>query len=89
MAARSIVLPPPFAYGYAASPVPYPFFAPVTHVTGIACGNGTLSGGRYRGIAPQAHIISLKILDAMGQGTSLRAIRAMRWICLLYTSRCV
>ena len=57
-----------------------PFFAPATHVTGIACGNGTLSGGRYRGIAPQAHIISLKILDAMGQGTSLRAIRAMRWI---------
>lgn len=31
-------------------------------------------------MAPQAHIISLKILDAMGQGTSLRAIRAMRWI---------
>lgn len=79
MAARSIFLPP-FAYEYAAPPVPYPSFAPVTHVTGIACGNGTLSGGRYRGIAPQAHIISLKILDAMGQGTSLRAIRAMRWI---------
>ncbi len=51
-----------------------------THVTGIACGNGTLSGGRYAGIAPQAHIISLKILDNNGQGSSSHAVAALRWI---------
>lgn len=51
-----------------------------THVAGIACGNGWYADGRYCGAAPQAHIIALKILDAYGQGTSARAIRAMRWI---------
>lgn len=51
-----------------------------THVAGIACGNGWYAGGKYCGVAPQAHIIALKILDAYGQGTSARAIRALRWI---------
>ena len=36
---------------------------PVTHVTGIVCGNGYASGGKYQGIAPQSNIISIKILD--------------------------
>jgi len=52
----------------------------VTHVTGIACGSGTLSNGRYRGIAPEAYIISLKILDSNGQGSSSHAVAALRWI---------
>ena len=51
-----------------------------THVAGIACGNGTLSGGIYRGIMPHAGIISIKILDRRGQGNSLQAVRALRWI---------
>lgn len=51
-----------------------------THVAGIACGNGFLSDGKYCGSAPEAHIIALKILDASGQGTSARAISALRWI---------
>lgn len=49
-------------------------------MTGIACGNGFLSHGKYQGIAPYAHIISLKILDHLGQGNSFRAISAFRWI---------
>ena len=55
-------------------------FIPVSHVTGIACGNGTLSHGVYCGIMPHAHIVSIKILDQKGQGNSLQAIRALRWI---------
>lgn len=55
-------------------------FASVTHVTGIACGNGTLSDGLYRGIAPAVNIISIKILDRKGQGNSAQAVRALRWI---------
>ena len=51
-----------------------------THVTGIACGNGWLSDGKYCGTAPLSHIIALKILDAHGQGNSAKAIQAMRWI---------
>lgn len=52
----------------------------MTHVTGIACGNGALSRGRYCGIAPAAQIISIKILDRLGQGNSAQAVRALRWI---------
>lgn len=52
----------------------------MSHVTGIACGNGALSNGFYRGIAPEAHIISLKILDRQGQGTSIHAQSAFEWI---------
>jgi len=55
-------------------------FASVTHVTGIACGNGFLSDGVWKGIAPQANIVSLKILDRNGQGNSSQAVKALRWI---------
>ena len=57
-----------------------PFIAHVTHVTGIACGNGYASHGKYQGIAPKSHIISLKILDRNGQGNSAQAIAGLRWI---------
>ena len=52
----------------------------MTHVTGIACGNGYLSQGVWKGIAPHANIISLKILDRNGQGNSIHAVKALRWI---------
>lgn len=57
-----------------------PSIAPVTHVTGIACGNGYLSDGRYSGIAPECAVVSLKILDKNGQGNSVQAVAALRWI---------
>ena len=52
----------------------------VTHVTGIACGNGFLSRGIWQGIAPDVNIVSLKILDRRGQGSSAHAIKGLRWI---------
>lgn len=52
----------------------------MTHVTGIACGNGIMSQGRYQGAAPDAEIIGLKILDRLGQGSSMAALTAFRWI---------
>lgn len=51
-----------------------------THVAGIACGSGALSGGIYRGIAPGANIIPIKILDKYGRGNSLAAILAIQWV---------
>ncbi len=51
-----------------------------THVAGIACGNGLLSKGKYQGIAPNANIIALKILDKDGQGSSSHAVFALTWI---------
>ncbi len=51
-----------------------------THVSGIACGNGASSNGIFRGVAPSAHIISLKILDKYGKGNSLAALNGIQWI---------
>lgn len=52
----------------------------MTHVTGIACGNGWNSDGIYRGIAPDVNIVSVKILDRYGQGNSTHAVLGLRWI---------
>ncbi|GFI61021.1 serine protease AprX [Clostridiales bacterium] len=51
-----------------------------THVCGIVCGSGFLSGGRYHGIAPKANLIVLKILDKMGRGSTAAALRAIQWV---------
>ena len=51
-----------------------------THVSGIACGNGASSNGIFRGVAPSAHIISLKILDKYGKGNSLATLNGIQWI---------
>jgi len=39
-----------------------------THVAGIIAGNGFLSNGARKGIAPGASLIGLKVLDAEGRG---------------------
>lgn len=51
-----------------------------THVSGIACSNGWMSQGKYCGIAPQAHIIAIKILDSSGRGSASTALKAIKWI---------
>ena len=47
-----------------------------THVAGIIAGNGYDSGGARAGIAPAAHIVSLKVLDADGRGVISDVIAA-------------
>jgi serine protease AprX len=51
-----------------------------THVSGIIAGNGYDSQGKQAGIAPGASLISLKVLDAGGQGTISRIIAALDWV---------
>lgn len=50
-----------------------------THVSGILCGEGTIQR-EYRGIAPQADLISLKVLDKNGNGHRGQVIRAIKWV---------
>jgi serine protease AprX len=45
-----------------------------THVAGILAGNGHDSAGRFFGIAPNANIINLRVLDANGGGTDGQVI---------------
>jgi subtilisin family serine protease len=51
-----------------------------THVSGIIAGNGYDSLGQKSGIAPSASLISLKVLDANGNGTISNIIAALNWI---------
>jgi len=48
-----------------------------THVAGIVAGNGHDSAGRFFGIAPNANIINLRVLDANGGGSDSQVIAAI------------
>lgn len=51
-----------------------------THVSGIIAGSGKASRGKYKGIAPEAAIIAVKVLDAAGNGRIANVINGARWI---------
>jgi serine protease AprX len=51
-----------------------------THVAGIIAGNGTDSNGQKAGSAPDASIVSLKVLDANGNGSIGNIISALDWV---------
>jgi len=51
-----------------------------THVAGIIAGNGTDSNGQKAGSAPDASIVSLKVLDANGNGNIGNIIAALDWV---------
>ncbi len=51
-----------------------------TFVAGVAAGNGYLSGGKYKGIAPEAAIIGVKVMDDEGSGDSSDIIAGMQWV---------
>jgi serine protease AprX len=50
-----------------------------THVAGIIAGNGFDSLGVRAGIAPDAHLVSLKVLDQNGRGVISNVISALDW----------
>ena len=47
---------------------------------GILAGNGKASGGKYRGIAPEALIICGKVLDYKGGGSLKSLLKGLQWI---------
>lgn len=49
-------------------------------VAGIACGNGLVSGGEYRGSAPKADLVAIKALGKNGEGSAFDILEAMQWI---------
>lgn len=51
-----------------------------THIAGILCGNGKMSKGRYKGIAPECKLICAKVLDRQGGGSLGSLISAIDWI---------
>jgi serine protease AprX len=59
--------------------VPYDDNGHGTHVSGIIAGNGYDSYGRHAGMAPGAHIVSLKVLDGNGAGVISDVIAAFEY----------
>jgi serine protease AprX len=65
-----------FVNGYTA---PYDDNGHGTHVAGIIMGNGYDTYGIRAGMAPAAHLVSLKVLDANGGGYISDVIAAIDW----------
>src|SRR5207253_9628851 len=61
-------------------PLPYDDNGHGSHVAGIIAGNGLDSNGRRMGAAPDASLVSLKVLDANGAGTISQVIQALDWV---------
>ena len=55
-----------------------------SHVAGIIAGNGYDSKGEKSGIAPEASIVALKVLDKDGKGSVSNIIAALNWVALNY-----
>ena len=51
-----------------------------THVCGILCGSGGVSGGKFRGMAPGSRLIVGKVLDLHGEGSCDVMMEALQWI---------
>ena len=60
-----------------ASDQPSDEFGHGTHVAGVIAGNGFDSGGARIGVAPEAHLVGLKVLDAEGTGYMSDVIAAI------------
>ena len=51
-----------------------------THVAGIIAGNGSMSGGLYKGVAPEANLVGVKVLDSTGGGRTSDVIAGIQWV---------
>jgi serine protease AprX len=51
-----------------------------THVAGIIAGNGYDSNGTLKGVAPDANIISVRVINQHGKATASSIIRGIQWV---------
>jgi len=61
------------------NPSPYDDHGHGTHCASTAAGTGEASGGLYTGVAPEASLIGLKVLNSAGSGTEADIIAAVQW----------
>jgi serine protease AprX len=50
-----------------------------THIAGIIAGNGLSSHGKYKGMAPEAKLVGVKVLDKKGSGNISDVISGIEW----------
>ena len=51
-----------------------------THVAGLIAGSGVKSEGKFTGVAPNANIVALKVLDSKGAGKTSNVLAALDWV---------
>src|SRR5215203_3494741 len=51
-----------------------------THVASLAAGNGRIASGQFVGIAPNANLVNLRVLNSQGIGSTSSVLRALDWI---------
>ncbi|MCD4782343.1 MAG: S8 family peptidase [Candidatus Eremiobacteraeota bacterium] len=51
-----------------------------THCSGIAAGDGTASEGKYKGAAPEASLVGVKVLSGSGSGSFSDVISGIQWV---------
>ena len=51
-----------------------------TFIAGIIAGNGTASGGKWKGVAPQAKLLSVKIAGASGAADVSNVLAGIQWV---------
>lgn len=61
-------------------PCPYDDNGHGTHISAIIGGSGEASGGKYQGMAPGCHLISVKVLDSKGGGYASDVLMGLKWI---------
>ncbi|WP_143466716.1 S8 family peptidase [Lentzea kentuckyensis] len=64
---------------FTASPDAGDHFGHGTHVASIIAGTGAKSRGKYHGVAPDAHILDVKVLGDNGSGQDSGIIAGMEW----------
>lgn len=51
-----------------------------TFVAGVALGNGTVSGRKIRGIAPNAELVAVKVISQTGECGAFKILEGMQWV---------
>jgi serine protease AprX len=51
-----------------------------THLAGVIAGDGSASGGKWRGVAPGANLVSVKVAGANGATDVSVVIAAIQWV---------
>lgn len=51
-----------------------------TFMAGLIAGSGAASGGAYRGVAPAADLIDVKVADASGNTDLVTMLRGLQWV---------
>lgn len=60
--------------------IPYDDNGHGTHVAGDAAGSGLQSGGVFRGSAPKANLVGVKVLSGEGSGKTSDIIKGLDWV---------